>query len=77
MTRAVSIKKVIKALLFEGKLVMAGKTIGMDEKTLGIVLLEVESEEEALTIMNNDPAVAEGIMTAELYPYKIAILRAN
>ncbi len=65
----------LRELLEEGKLVLAGKTLGMDEKTFGIVILEVYSEEEALTIMKNDPAVFEGIMTAELFPYKIALFR--
>ena len=63
----------LQELLAEEKLVLAGKT--MDEKTFGIVILEVESEEEALLIMKNDPAVAEGIMTAELFPYKVALIK--
>lgn len=48
----------------------------MDEKTFGIVILEVESEDEAQTIMKNDPTVAERIMTAELFPYKVALIRS-
>lgn len=46
-----------------------------EEKTFGIVILEVESEDEAQSIMKNDPTVAEGIMTAELLPYKVALIR--
>ena len=65
----------LQELLNEGKLVLAGKTLGIDEKTFGIVILEVESEEEALNIMKNDPAVLEGIMNAELFPYKIALIK--
>lgn len=65
----------LQGLLEEGKLVLAGKTLGIDEKTFGIVILEVESEEEALIIMSSDPAVAEGIMNAELFPYKIAFIK--
>ena len=65
----------LQELLKEGKLILAGKTLGIDEKTFGIVILEVESEEEALTIMKNDPAVLEGIMNAELFPYKIALIK--
>ena len=37
----------LQKLLEEGILVLAGKTMGIDEKTFGIVILEVESEEEA------------------------------
>jgi uncharacterized protein YciI len=66
----------LQALLKEGKLILAGKTSGLDEKTFGIVILEVESEDEALSIMKNDPSVAEGVMTAELFPYHVALIRA-
>lgn len=66
----------LQDLLRYGKLILAGKTSGRDdEKTFGIVILEVESKEEALAIMNDDPAVAAGVMTAELFPYHIALIR--
>lgn len=66
----------LQDLLRYGKLILAGKTSGRDdEETFGIVILEVESEEEALAIMNDDPAVAAGVMTAELFPYHIALIR--
>lgn len=64
----------LKKLLSEGKLILAGRTLNMDEKTFGIVILEVDSEKEAENIMKNDPAVAEGIMTAELFPYRVALI---
>lgn len=65
----------LQKLLEQGKLILDGKTAGIDEKTFGIVILEVESDEEAKAIMENDPCVVEGIMTAELYPYKVALIR--
>lgn len=65
----------LQVLLKEGKLILAGRTQNMDEKTFGIVILEVDSEEEARNIMENDPSVAEGVMTAELFPYKVALFR--
>jgi uncharacterized protein len=68
---------VLKMLLFEGKLILAGKTLGIDEKTFGIVILEVDSEEEANTIMSNDPAVVGGLMIAELYPYEVALMNSG
>ena len=63
----------LSELLKEKKLILAGRTQTMDEKTFGIVILQVETEEEAVRLMNHDPAVKEGIMTAELFPYKIAL----
>jgi uncharacterized protein len=65
----------LQDLIKEGRLILAGRTQNMDETTFGIVILEVESEEEAQTIMKNDPAVADGVMTAELYPYSVALMR--
>jgi uncharacterized protein YciI len=65
----------LQRLLEAGTLILAGKTDGSDDKTFGIVILEAESEEEAKLIMFNDPAVAEGIMKAELFPYKVALMK--
>ncbi|MHC0036154.1 YciI family protein [Pseudoneobacillus sp. C159] len=60
-------------LKHENKLILAGKTDNLDETTFGIVILQVENEQAARTIMENDPTVKSGIMTAELYPYSVAI----
>jgi uncharacterized protein len=65
----------LQSLLKEGKLILAGKTSTMDKNTFGIVIIEVDSEEEAESIKNSDPAVAEGVMTAELFPYRVALIR--
>lgn len=69
--------KVLQELHQAGKLILAGRTLNMDEKTFGIVILEVESEQEAQTIMESDPAVSEGIMTAELFPYRVALIKGR
>jgi uncharacterized protein len=66
---------VLQGLQKEGKLILAGRTLNMDSSGFGIVILEVDSEEEAYDLMNNDPAVKEGIMEATLYPYRVALLR--
>ncbi|HYK72967.1 MAG TPA: YciI family protein, partial [Pseudoneobacillus sp.] len=47
----------LQSLLQENKLIMAGRTMNMDETTFGIVILQVENEEAARTIMENDPTV--------------------
>jgi len=67
----------LQELLREGKLILAGKTEGLDEKTFGIVIFKADSEEEAQSIMKNDPGVAEGIMTAELFPYRVALMKGS
>lgn len=58
-----------------GKLILAGKTGGLDDTTFGIVIFEADNDEEASAIMNSDPAVEKGVMTAELFPYRVAIAR--
>jgi uncharacterized protein YciI len=59
----------------EGFLILAGRTLQMDENTFGIVIFEAVDEECARTLMQSDPAVAEGVMTADLYPYRVALSR--
>lgn len=67
----------LQSLLQENKLIMAGRTMNMDETTFGIVILQVENEEAARTIMENDPTVKGGVMTAELFPYRVALYNEN
>lgn len=69
--------KVLQGLLKENKLIMAGKTDNLDASTFGLVILQVDSEEIARTIMENDPTVKGGIMTAELHPYSVALYNEN
>jgi uncharacterized protein YciI len=63
----------LEALGERGALLLAGRTQENTEVTFGIMILETESEEEARAIMENDPAVAEGIMRAHLHPYRVAV----
>ncbi len=63
----------LKALLAEGKLILAGKTDGLSDKTFGIVIFEAKSMEEANQIMSHDPAIEKGVMMGELFPYRIAL----
>ncbi|MFX3673612.1 MAG: YciI family protein [Paenisporosarcina sp.] len=67
--------EVLQKLQQEGKLLLAGRTLNMDRTGFGIVILEVDSEEEAITLMKNDPAVSEGIMEATLFPYRVALIK--
>lgn len=42
-------------------------------ETMGLVVFEAESADAAQRIMVSDPAVADGVMTANLYPYRVAV----
>ena len=57
----------------KGILLQAGKTAGLDTNTKGFVFFKAESYEKALEIMDNDPAIKEGIMTGFLQEYVVAI----
>lgn len=64
----------LKSLLENGVLILAGRTLNDDESTFGITILNAETEEIARGIVNNDPAVREGVMRAELFPYRVALI---
>lgn len=64
-----------KDLTEKGVMILMGRTQTADESTFGIAIFEAENEPIAQNIMQNDPAVSGGVMTATLYPYKIALMR--
>jgi len=61
-------------LTTRGIVQMAGRTLTTGETGFGIIIFTAESEEEAVQIMNNDPAVVHHVMRAELFPFRIALL---
>lgn len=63
----------LQELKSEGKLILAGRTTNEGKDTFGIVIIKAD-EEEAKIIMKSDPAVEQGIMTAELFPYRVALI---
>lgn len=63
----------LKQLAFAGTVRLAGRTTEDDDSTLGLVLLSADSEEQARALMQNDPAVAHGVMRAELHPFRVAV----
>ncbi|MBR0577317.1 hypothetical protein KCG48_13445 [Proteiniclasticum sp. BAD-10] len=67
----------LKAMLANGKLILAGRTPTMDEDTFGIVIFKADSLEEATRIMKEDPAVMQGTMSARVYPFRTALLRGG
>ena len=54
------------------QLVLAGRC---NDEGLGMVIFETGSLLEAQTFMENDPAVAANVMTAELHPFRVALSR--
>ncbi|MBK9330918.1 MAG: hypothetical protein IPM96_00605 [Ignavibacteria bacterium] len=67
----------LKDLCEKGILFLAGRTVNepMSDRDLGIAILETETEDEARSYMQNDPAVKGNLMTAELFSFSLALLR--
>jgi uncharacterized protein YciI len=67
----------LKNMLKAGRLVLAGRTVNvpMTDRDMGVAIFEAGSEAEAREIMENDPAVKGGIMTAELFEFSLALYR--
>ncbi len=66
-----------QSLVNAGNMLLAGRTVGALSETIGIGIFHAESLEEAEAMMNLDPAVIHGVMTAEVQPYQIALFSEN
>jgi uncharacterized protein YciI len=64
----------LEALMEQGVVILAGRTLNSDPTTFGIVIFNAESEDFARAIMESDPAVSGGVMRAELFPYRVALI---
>jgi uncharacterized protein len=62
----------LQDLLQEDKLVLAGPCL---DASFGVVILQNVDNEEANRIMVNDPAIVHEIMTGELFPFRISLLK--
>jgi uncharacterized protein YciI len=60
-----------------GQLILAGRTSEPGDKTFGIAIFEATDEDAARKFMQEDPAVAGGLMTAKLHPFAVALERKN
>lgn len=62
----------LKNLLEQKVVIFAGRTSGGD---FGICVFECESMEKADAITANDPAIMNGIFSAETFPFELALYR--
>ena len=60
-----------------GQLILAGRTSESGDKTFGIAIFQAKEEAAARKFMEEDPAVAGELMTAELHPFTVALERKN
>jgi uncharacterized protein YciI len=64
----------LKDLTEAGTVLLAGRTLNTDESSFGIVILQATDEAAAKEVMLKDPAVKKGVMLAEFYPYRVALM---
>lgn len=64
----------LEKLTDEGTLILAGRTQTTHPETMGLAIFNAESLEEAQAVKNADPVITKGVMTAEVYPYQIALI---
>ncbi len=64
----------LQGLTERGVLILAGRTLNTDESSFGIVIFWALSEQAAREIMENDPALRQGVMKGELFPYRVALM---
>ncbi len=64
----------LERLAADDVVLLAGRTQEECAGTFGLVILQVESEAAARRVMTEDPGVKQGVMTATLHPYRIAVL---
>jgi uncharacterized protein YciI len=64
----------LKAAVAEGKVLLAGRTEEPLDRTMGLIIIAASDEAAAREFMNADPCVAQGVMTATLHPYGLALM---
>ncbi len=57
----------------QGAIILVGRTLTTDENAMGLAIFRADSEDAARQVMNSDPAVTKGLMSATLYPFKVVL----
>lgn len=64
----------LKGLVEAKKALLAGPCL---DAAFGIVLYEADTEEEARRVMENDPSVIAGVMSAEMHEFRVSLLQRD
>ena len=65
----------LQRLMDEGRLVLAGPTLG--PINTGVAIFEADDEASARRVMESDPCVQSGFATGELRPFRVSLLRGR
>ena len=63
----------LKRLHERGDIVLFGLTLNPDPAAISLCVFRANSEEAALSIMENDPFIAKGVARGALFPFHIAL----
>jgi uncharacterized protein YciI len=63
----------LQGLVAQGGVLLAGRTLNATDRDFGIVIFRADSESEAKGVMLSDPAIREGVMRGEVFPYRVAL----
>src|SRR5438477_5124359 len=61
----------LKERIAGGVMVFVGRTLTTDSSGWALGIVKAESEAAARAIMNDDPFVRDGVVTAEIFPFNI------
>jgi len=62
----------VEGLKTSGALILAGRVRTEPERSFGLVIFRAADATEARLVMEADPAVGDGLMTAELFEFPVA-----
>jgi uncharacterized protein YciI len=65
----------LQRMFAEGTIVLVGPTLG--KVNTGIAVFEAPDEEAAQRVVDEDPAVASGLLRGELRPFRVSLLRGR
>jgi uncharacterized protein YciI len=65
----------LQRLLADGRLILAGPTLG--GINTGLVIFDAPDEEEARQVMAADPVISGGFARGELRPFRVSLLRGR
>lgn len=65
----------LKAATESGQAIVVGRSLEPGDKTFGLVIFEADDADAARTFAESDPAVVAGVMTVEVRPFALVLVR--